>query len=102
MSRRYAAKVDANQSEIVRTLEGMGAWVNSTARMGDGFPDLVVLWRGQWLLAEVKDGSKVASARQLTGDQVIWHAHAKARGGTVYILESVNDALAMIGARIEA
>lgn len=97
--RKYAARVDANQSAIVRMLEGMGALVRDCSRMGDGFPDLLVLWRGQWLLAECKDGSKPPSRRKLTPDQVLWHAEAKQRGGTVYVLETEDDALAMLGAR---
>lgn len=97
--RKYAARVDANQSAIVRALESMGALVRDCSRMGSGFPDLLVLWRGQWLLAEVKDGSRPPSERKLTRDQVLWHAEAKQHGGTVYVLETEDDALAMLGAR---
>jgi len=49
-------------------------------------------------LIEVKDGSKVPSARRLTPDEEAWHAKAAAKGAPVFIAETVEDALAAIGA----
>ena len=72
MSRR-AAKVDANQSSIVSAFRTMGATVALTHSAGEGFPDLVVGYRGVNLLVEVKDGSLPPSARKLTGPQVKFH-----------------------------
>jgi len=39
---RHAAKVDANQAEIVAALRSAGYSVALTHRNGEGFPDLVV------------------------------------------------------------
>ena len=90
---RRAAKVDANQTEIVNALRQVGASVQSLAATGKGCPDLLVGFRGKNLLLEVKDGGKVKSARKLTEDQVVWHQTWR---GKVYIVESVDQALNLL------
>lgn len=58
MSSRYAkrlAKVDENQSGIVRDLRRVGARVLILARVGDGCADLLVWFRGRFFLLEVKN-----------------------------------------------
>ena len=90
---RRAAKVDANQTEIVKALRQVGASVQSLAATGKGCPDLLVGFRGKNLLLEVKDGGKVKSARKLTEDQVVWHQTWR---GKVYIVESVDQALNLL------
>lgn len=91
---RRAAKVDRNQPEIVAALRKVGADVFSLAAVGDGIPDLLVGFRGVTVLMEVKDGSKPPSARQLTPDQIEWHAAW--RGGRCVVVSSVSEALAAI------
>jgi hypothetical protein len=91
---RRAAKVDANQAEIVAALRKIGAKVEPMHAMGRGFPDLLVLWRGVLTLLEVKDGNKPPSARKLTPDQVEWHAEW---GECVFVVESVEQAISAIG-----
>lgn len=44
---RRRARVDDNQAEIVKVLRQLGATVRPTHTVGDGFPDLVVGWRGK-------------------------------------------------------
>ena len=91
---RRAAKVDANQTEIVNALRQVGASVQSLAATGKGVPDLLVGFRGvNWLL-EIKDGRKVKSARKLTEDQVVWHQIWR---GRVYVVESVEQAVKILG-----
>lgn len=90
---RIAAKIDANQNEIVKALRQVGCTVQSLAATGKGCPDLLVGFRGVNLLFEVKDGSKPKSARKLTPDQVIWHG---GWNGEVYVVESVEQALEII------
>lgn len=92
--RRQAARVDANQAEIVAALRKAGAKVEHMHAMGGGFPDLLVMWRGVLTLLEVKDGNKPPSARKLTPDQVKWHAEWKE---CVFVVESVEQALEAIG-----
>ncbi len=70
--RRRAAKVDANQAQVVTGFRSAGATVQSLANIGQGCPDLLVGYRGRNYLIEVKDGSKPPSARTLTDDQQEW------------------------------
>lgn len=92
---RRAAKIDANQPEIVRALRGVGATVAHLHSVGAGCPDLLVGWRKQNLLLEVKDGAKPPSERRLNDKQVEWHASWK---GQVCTVTSVDEALVAIGA----
>lgn len=95
---RYARKVDDNQGEIVSALEAIGVGVVKTSSIGE-FCDLVTAYRGVWRLLEVKDGSKPPSRRKLTPAQVTLHALAQAHGCTVYVVETVDEALRIHGAR---
>ncbi|WP_225783350.1 hypothetical protein [Xenophilus sp. Marseille-Q4582] len=92
---RKKARVDANQPAVVAALRKAGATVQSLAAAGDGVPDLLVAFRSDLFLLEVKDGSKPPSARALTPDQVRWHA---AWGAPVHVVNSVDEALQAIGA----
>lgn len=90
---RRAAKVDANQKEIVEALRDIGCSVLSLAAVGSGCPDLLVGRRGINFLFEVKDGDKPKSKRKLTPDQVKFHAEWN---GKIFIVESVDDAIKII------
>lgn len=98
MTRRYAAKADANQAEIVAALRSIGASVETLHAVGRGVPDLLVGFRGRNWLIEVKDGGKVPSARVLTEDQGIWH---RAWRGQVAVVEDAGAALALVTGQIE-
>lgn len=92
---RRAAKIDANQQDIVDTLRAYGCSVQSMAAIGKGCPDLLVWspWVGAQLI-EVKDGSKPPSARKLTPDQVEYHARWK---GPIHIVTTSQEALIVMG-----
>ena len=92
---RRNAKIDSNQPAIVEALRGVGASVAHTHMIGQGFPDIVVGFRGVNYLMEIKDGSLAPSRRQLTEDEKDWH---NAWHGAVVIVESVEDAYKAIGA----
>lgn len=92
---RRAAKIDANQPDVVAALRKAGAKVQSLAAVGAGVPDLLVSFRQELFLLEVKDGTKVPSAQKLTEDQVRWHT---AWGAPVHIVNSPEAALRAIGA----
>lgn len=100
MARRYAAKVDANQQEIVKALRDVyGVTVTPTHAAGDGFPDLCVGFRGQTYLLEVKDGNKPPSKQKLTPDQEKWHT---AWTGQVAVVKDIPEALAVLGIERQA
>lgn len=90
---RRAAKVDANQTEIVQALRQIGATVQSLAAVGNGCPDLLVGFRGKNWLLEIKDGNKPPSAQALTPHQVEWH---RVWAGHVVVVNSVDSAIAAI------
>jgi hypothetical protein len=90
-----AAKIDANQEAVVTALRTAGASVQSLASVGKGVPDLLVGYKGQTLLMEIKDGFKAPSARLLTEDQLRWHHNWL--GGALAVVDSPDAALRMIG-----
>ncbi len=96
---RKAAKIDTNQPEIVAALRAVGALVHPTHTAGAGFPDLVVKFREVIYLLEVKDGSLSPSRRKLTPDQEVWHGVW--RGPCVAVVNSVDEALAVIGVTVK-
>jgi hypothetical protein len=85
--------VDDNQGEIVSALRKVGARVQSLAAVGGGVPDLLVGFRGNIYLMEVKDGAKPPSAQKLTEAQERWHWEWR---GMVHIVRSIDDAIAII------
>lgn len=90
---RHAARIDANQEQIVSALRAMGATVRIVTQ-GNGLPDLLVGFRGVTILMEVKDGQKVPSARKLTPAEQRFFDEW--RGGIVAIVNSVDEAIALL------
>jgi Holliday junction resolvase len=93
---RRAAKIDANQTQVVEALRAAGATVQSLAAVGQGVPDLLVGFQGKTVLLEVKDGRKPPSERRLTEDQLKWHGAW--RGGPLAVVDGVDAALRVLGA----
>ena len=94
---RRAAKVDANQAQVVDALRRVGASVQPLHAVGAGVPDLLVGYGGRNELLEVKDGSKPPSARKLTAKQVQWHEVWR---GKVLTVTSPEDAIEQLGISI--
>ena len=94
------AKVDTNQEAIVQALRAAGATVQSLSSVGHGVPDLLVGFRNQTVLLEVKDGDKSPSKRRLTEDQIKWHGQWT--GGVVAVVDSVESALRVLGVMNES
>lgn len=70
---RLAARVDANQSEVVKAMRKVGAVVTPLHRVGQGVSDLLVSWRQRWFVMEVKTANG-----SLTPDQVRWIGEQRA------------------------
>ena len=84
---RLAARVDANQEQIVLALRAAGAYVWII-----GLPvDLLVGFRGHTFLVEIKTDSK----KRLTGLQADFFANWS--GSTLARIDSPEAALRMIG-----
>lgn len=87
-----AARIDANQPQVVAALRKCGVTVQHLHQVGEGCPDLLCGVAGHLFLVEVKDGAKVLSKQKLTPDQVVWHA---AWPTEVHIINSVEGAIAV-------
>lgn len=92
---RFAARVDANQAQIVSALEAAGATVQSLASLGAGCPDLLAGFQGRDFLLEVKNPKQAPNKRKLTVPQAKWHIGWR---GTVHVVLTPDDALRVIGA----
>ena len=90
---RRAAKIDANQNDIVQALRAAGCSVQSIATVGKGVPDLIVGYGGQSYLLEIKDPAQPPSKRQLTDFEQAWHSTWK---GSVRIVETAEQAVAYV------
>ena len=86
---------DANQDAIVKGLRALGASVAITSGHGYGLPDLIVGWRGETYLLEVKNaagrGTKLTANEQHFVDN--W------RGRPVAVVADFSDALDALGVR---
>ena len=90
---RRAARTDANQENIVKSLRALGATVRFLSQ-GEGIPDLLVGFKGKTFLLEVKDGEKPPSARKLTPPEQKFFDEW--RGGSLAIVNSVDEAIAVV------
>ena len=66
---RWDAKADQTQQEIMRAVREFGGEVQSLHRVGQGVPDLLVAYQGQWFLVECKSYDSV----ELTPKEAEWH-----------------------------
>jgi hypothetical protein len=100
---RRAAKVDDNHRTIVAALVKVGCLVQSLAGVGAGVPDLLVWspFTKRLHLVEVKDGDKVPSAQKLTPAQQAWWEHWALASESMAVARSVDEALAIVGAKQE-
>ena len=98
MRHAHAHRVDANQSEIVDALRRIGVRIKVTSS-APGLTDLLCFYRGQTIVAEIKDGAKDAAHQRLTPEQEQLHALALEAGVVIPVFTSVANALLYFGAR---
>lgn len=94
---KRSAKVDSNQPEIVAALRKAGCYVLHLHQLKNAF-DLLVFWRGHVWCVEVKDGGKPPSKRKLTEGEQECKKSMEAVGVKYHIVESVDQALILVGA----
>jgi hypothetical protein len=98
--KRYAWRKDDNHSPVEGAFRELGAGVYDAS--ADNAPyDLIVWWRGQTIFVEIKDGDKPPSHRKLTPKAVEFHDTCTRHGGKVVIVKSVNEAIALLGGRVQ-
>jgi len=91
---RARGRTDANQARIVEALRRVGASVSVTSGVGNGFPDLLVGWRGRTILIEIKDGEKPPSERKLTEAEAYFLENWK--GGPAVVVKDEQEAIAAV------
>jgi len=95
---RRAAKIDANQPEIVEYFRKAGAVVDIVSSLpGIGY-DLIVHYMGAIVLVEVKDGSKPPSERCLTASETAaWKRH----GSKFAVISDIQEANGLLNSMAE-
>ena len=85
---RQASRKDRNHAEIKQAFRSMGASVADLSNVGGGCPDIMVGFRGQNFLIEIKteDG-------RISKTQSEWHA---AWAGQVAVVRSIDEAKALV------
>jgi Holliday junction resolvase len=91
---RRAAKVDANQAEIVKALRAAGCYVLVISQLKNCC-DLMVARAGKWVAIEIKDGDKPKSARKLTPGEQTFIEQAGHRAPVV-VVTNVTEAIQAI------
>lgn len=92
ISRRFS-KRDANHTKIVRALRAAGRYVLELHALGGNAPDILVAFPGGIILMEIKaDGGK------LTPGQEMYHATWRGPPGSLAVVRTERQALALTGA----
>ena len=91
---RVIAKVDSNQSAVVKTLRSVpGVSVLLLHQVGGGCPDLCVGYQGRNYLFELKNPSQVPSKQQLTEAEkefaASWRGHVSTVTSAMEILNQI-------------
>jgi hypothetical protein len=90
-------RLDDNQTEIVQQLRRCCVSVQSLASVGKGCPDILVGFRGQNWLFEIKNPKQPAGKRKLTKDEDSWHLNWR---GRVYVVMTFNQIAEIIGCTV--
>lgn len=93
MKSRQIAKTDDNQNEIVKVLRGLGGSWQSTHTI-PGALDGIIGYKGIDQRAEIKDGNKPKSRRQLTTKEK--ETFASWRGRKPVVIESLDDLFSVL------
>ena len=83
-------RADENQAEIVSALRQLGATVVILSQVGGGCPDILVGYRGESYLMEIKGPRGRLSKKQV-------EFHKSWRGGEISVIRSVGQAIKTIG-----
>lgn len=102
MTRRYASRVDSTQADITRALRAIGATVVPLHMVGKGCPDLLVGFRGETILLEVKPPKGKRTIRKGEEGDAQRKFHETWRGGCLRIVHTPDEAIAVLNEPIDA
>lgn len=83
--RRPLRKKDANHNEMVAILWRLCTFVEDTHTLGQGFPDVLVAFRGRWIPIEIK----VSAKEKLTPVEQEWWKKAGMEPNVVWDDDSI-------------
>jgi rhamnose utilization protein RhaD (predicted bifunctional aldolase and dehydrogenase) len=86
----YKKRVDANQKQIIHTFIALGASVLNLSRVGEGCPDILIGYKNQSVLCEIKANE----LKRYTEPQIKFMQNW--RGGAVSRIDSVDAAIRLI------
>lgn len=87
-------RTDSNHAEIIKALRKIpNLSVFSTHEVGNGFPDIVIGYKGINYLIEIKDGNKPPSARKLTDAELKFHNDWR---GQIKIITNLDEVLNLL------
>ncbi len=92
MSARYG-HVDKNQAALVVVFEQLGCSVLNCVRVGSGFPDLIIGYRGHDYLVEVKNPTNAYGKRGLNGNQKRW---SDTWPSPVFVVRTEDDVIKLV------
>jgi hypothetical protein len=87
---KYAKKVDANQSEIVKVFKQLGCSVFDCSRVAGGFPDLLIGKNKRTVLVEIKSSEKASYTPAQKLFMINW------RGSTVVRINDIDGAIRLV------
>ena len=87
---KYAKRVDANQSEIVKVFKDLGCSVFDTSRVAGGFPDLMIGKNKKTVLVEIKSSEKASYTPAQEMFMLNW------RGSTVVRINDIDGAIRLV------
>lgn len=97
---KYGAKKDQNHSAIIGALRDCGIAVYDLSNHGHGLPDCAAWVKDQWRLVEIKNPKTGYGKRGLNKVQRKWLGQW--RGGPVFIIKTVEEALEFAAGRFES
>ena len=93
----YRVSRDANQKAIVAALEAVFAKVLDCSRLGYGFADLLVLYRGRAFFLEIKNPERSKKQRDFRKSQQAFRAFLQSGGLELHRVLTIDDAMRAIG-----
>jgi hypothetical protein len=88
---KYAKKKDDNHNEIETEFKRLGCGVKDVHDLPN-FVDIIICYKGQTVMVEIKDGAKPPSARKLTSGEKRFSDEWIAKGGKWACIETIEQA----------
>jgi hypothetical protein len=94
----HRRRVDENQKGIVAALAKIGACVIDLSGSGGGVMDLLVCYRRNTWMVEIKNPTKPKADQSLTPAQIKMHRAIADAGCEVHVIRTIDEAIALVKA----